>query len=434
MIDFINAIPKSLKIIICAVGLSIALIGFQTPSLAQDIDDEFLEFEFEYNIDDLIELDTLDALDGLNEDEMLDEFEFDIEQGRLEDAINEWIIIADASELNAIRGTGIAIDRVELLQGLGLVIARIQIQGNLSLSQTQTLISRVAPSAEIDLNHIYRPNSDQQDRTQKWFLPRALFPMPEFQTGAGHKIGIIDTKINTKHPALKDLKITSKDFVTRDLSRPTDHGTAIISILGGNGENYKGLLPDAHYFTASVFYTQKKGGRTATTDSLVRAINWMKENDVPIINMSLTGPPNRVLERVIEATINKNTVIVAAIGNAGPNAPPLYPAAYTDVIGVTAVSKSKKIYRLAGRGTHVDFSAPGVRVRHADSKNGFSTSSGTSMAAPFVTATIIVNSSPQGLLPATVFEKLKLTAEDLGAKGFDTTYGNGLVQPTAQID
>lgn len=425
--NFLEFISRLSFALTCMSLLSTSAIVLPNFAWAQDfeeiIEEEFLEdFEIDWEM-----IDTLDALDGLNESDILDDFDVELDKNNMEAAVNEWIIIAEPSDFSAIRSIGISLDRIEPLEGLGLVMARIQTPGNLNLEQTQARITRVAPTAEIDRNHIYRP-SQQATKSTQGQSPSSLVYISGNFTGSGHKIGVIDTAINHDHPVFKSANIVSFDFVRRDVERPMGHGTAILSILAGQSPQYSGLLPDAQYYTASVFYNTKTGNRMATTDALVKAISWMKTNQVSVINMSLTGPPNRILKRAIDAAAKRETIVIAAVGNDGPNAAPLYPAAYTDVIGVTAVSDKKKIYRLAGRGNHVDFSAPGVKVRHAAKNKGYKTSSGTSMAAPFVTAVVVSHLNKDKFDSDLLIKHLIEAAEDLGAKGFDPIYGYGLIQ------
>ena len=119
--------------------------------------------------------------------------------------------------------------------------------------------------------------------------------------------------------------------------------------------------------------------------------------------------------------------IVAAVGNAGPAAPPLFPAAYDGVAAVTAVDGEHQVYRRANRGDHVDFSAPGVDVLAATPGGGYATVSGTSFAAPFVTALIATREATQ-LSGVDVEIELQREAMDLGREGFDPVYGYGLAR------
>ena len=94
-------------------------------------------------------------------------------------------------------------------------------------------------------------------------------------------------------------------------------------------------------------------------DAVAAAFGWMANEHVAVINVSLVGPRNALLERVVKALVSRGHLIVAAVGNDGPAAPPLYPAAYDGVIGVTAVDAKHRVLLEACRGKHVDFAAPG---------------------------------------------------------------------------
>jgi subtilisin family serine protease len=151
---------------------------------------------------------------------------------------------------------------------------------------------------------------------------------------------------------------------------------------------------------------------------------------VRVINLSLAGPPNAVLSRTVaELQDQLEIVLVAAAGNAGPQAEPLYPAAYDGVIAVTAIDRSGEVYRRAGRGAHIDLAAPGVDVWTAASISGGRPKTGTSYAAPFVTAAaVLVLEETPAMIPVEVAETLTAQASNLGPAGWDEVYGYGLLQ------
>jgi len=118
-------------------------------------------------------------------------------------------------------------------------------------------------------------------------------------------------------------------------------------------------------------------------------------------------------------------VLVAAVGNEGPAAPPLYPAAYDGVVGVTAVDNTRALYRWANRGQQVTFAARGVDVTVAHPDGGQVTNSGTSLAAPVVTALLacrLLRLSPEQALQTMIDD-----AEDLGEPGRDPGFGHGFL-------
>ena len=96
----------------------------------------------------------------------------------------------------------------------------------------------------------------------------------------------------------------------------------------------------------------------AGVDDIVRAVDWLHSQGVRVVNISLAGPYNKILDRGLEAAAERGMVIVAAAGNEGAGAPPRYPAAFDYVIAVTAVDADLRVYRRAGAGDHIDFAAP----------------------------------------------------------------------------
>tara|TARA_B100000579_G_C22145004_1_gene538259 strand:- start:196 stop:513 length:318 start_codon:yes stop_codon:yes gene_type:complete len=105
----------------------------------------------------------------------------------------------------------------------------------------------------------------------------------------------------------------------------------------------------------------------------------------------------------------------------------MFPAAYDQVIAVTAVDEQRKAFRLANRGSYVDLAAPGVDVRHLLPGEGYGTSSGTSFAVPFVSTAVAIvkHRFPENNPAQVLFE----SARDLGEPGKDDIYGYGLVSP-----
>jgi minor extracellular protease Epr len=96
---------------------------------------------------------------------------------------------------------------------------------------------------------------------------------------------------------------------------------------------------------------------------------------------------------------------------------------------VTAVDRNGDVYRRAGQGPHVDLAAPGVEVWTAASVKGARGKTGTSFAAPFVTAAVaILMADHKGMTVEQVTQALTGSARDLGTPGRDEVFGAGLVQ------
>ena len=172
--------------------------------------------------------------------------------------------------------------------------------------------------------------------------------------------------------------------------------------------------------------TESNGSMATDTVSLIAALKWMGDNGVKIVNMSIAGPRDDLVREKIEELSGKGMIFVAAAGNEGPLAEPAYPAAYPEVIAVTAVTQDKRNYRYANRGGHIDVAAPGVDIWTAvpGGKEGYH--SGTSFAAPHVTGILAL--LPRDNPAANKNDILDgLPVVDLGTPGRDPVYGRGLL-------
>ncbi|NCO21023.1 MAG: S8 family serine peptidase, partial [Rhodobacterales bacterium] len=248
--------------------------------------------------------------------------------------------------------------------------------------------------------------------------------------GAGARIGLIDTGINPAHETFAAGRLTVlSDATGGQPPSGRQHGTAVAAILIGQPDSRSpGVVPQASVIAIDAFH-KTRGDERSDVFSLVDAMDRLSTQDVDVINMSLSGPPNIVLERMITRLTARGIVIVAAAGNDGPRAKPVFPGAYDPVLTVTAVDRNGAVYRRAGQGPHVDFAAPGVGVWTAASVRGARDKTGTSFAAPFVTAAVaILRSEYPDMTVGKVARTLAATARDLGAPGRDDVFGVGLVQ------
>ena len=207
------------------------------------------------------------------------------------------------------------------------------------------------------------------------------------------------------------------------------HGTAVAALLVGRSDGRTpGLLPNAQLIAVDAFRDAGRAGDLAEAYDLIRALDLLAKRDVSVINLSLAGPGNLLLERTVTLLTDRGVTLVAAVGNDGPRAEPLYPAAYAPVVAVTAIDRSKRPYRRAVRGDHVDLAAPGVSVWTAASVKGARAKSGTSFAAPFVAAAAAILKAANPQMPSSeIAEMLARSAEDLGEPGKDPIFGWGLL-------
>jgi subtilisin family serine protease len=156
----------------------------------------------------------------------------------------------------------------------------------------------------------------------------------------------------------------------------------------------------------------------------VDALAWMAREGVAVVNISLVGPDNPVLARAVQAMIARGHVLVSAVGNDGPAAPPLFPAAYPDVIGVSGVDARDRVLPESGSGDQVDFCASGVVG------SGRNALRGTSFAAPIVARKAAqLLDAPRAGAATQVQQRLIGEARRPGAVGRDPRCGYGLLSP-----
>lgn len=206
--------------------------------------------------------------------------------------------------------------------------------------------------------------------------------------------------------------------------RANDHATAVASLIGGV-DGIRGGLPGARIASADVYGSDPAGGNAT---AIAKALGWMVEQRAPVVAISLVGPPNPLLARIVAAAQARGLMIVAAVGNNGPSSPPGYPASYPGVIAVTGVDVRNRALIEAGRARHLDYAAPGADMMAAGVGGRRFQVRGTSFAAPLVAATIArFYSAPSPGSVQAALARVDALARDLGPRGPDALYGRGLV-------
>jgi subtilisin family serine protease len=248
---------------------------------------------------------------------------------------------------------------------------------------------------------------------------------PDSASGENVRIAVIDTAIDETHPALKDAVAGMFDAMPDIEVTARDHGTSVAGLIAGL-DPLPGMAPGSKIYHARAF----EGGKS-TMDIILAALDWAASQDVRIINMSFVGPKNDFLEAACAAARERDIVLVAAAGNNGPRAPYGYPAAYPDVIAVTATDEKDELMQQANRGPYVFVSAPGVNMV-APVGGGSDLVTGTSFAAAIVTGAIanLIHNQPDRSADW-IEQALSATAKDLGETGRDKDFGFGLLDAAA---
>lgn len=288
------------------------------------------------------------------------------------------LLAIDLSEADAaaIRAAGFTILRDDRVGGSRLTV--LQPRKGLAIAKALAALRLAAPGAAADYNHVFEPAGGP-------LQPNATAPAPAESDSAGVTIGLVDGGV-ASHPALSGARIEQRGFA--GAVQATGHGTAIASLLVGDAAGFRGAARGARLLVADVYGGSAGNG---SAESIARGLDWLGSNGARVVNISLVGPPNLLVARSIAALQARGIIIVAAVGNDGPAAPPLYPASYDRVIAVTAVDARDKVLVEAGRARHVDFAAPGADMAAALQRSGYATVRGTSFAAPLVTARLAMS-------------------------------------------
>ncbi|WP_254912936.1 S8 family serine peptidase [Novosphingobium sp. B 225] len=312
--------------------------------------------------------------------------------------------------VEAAQARGFRVIERQRLESLRREVIRISAPAGMTSRDAREVMRAIDPEAVIDLVHYYGLNL-----TAGAHGKRIKGGAPARRNSGALAVGVIDTAVHP-HPGLGNSRLVA----WRDGNQPgapVAHGTAVASLIAGEG--------NATIYSANIFRGPASRPFTSA-DVIAQALEWTLAQGAPTINMSLAGPRNAILDRLIRDALASGHTIVAAAGNGGPTAPPAYPAAVPGVVAVTAVDKNLRIYRYANRGRYITVAAQGVDVVAANAPGGYARFTGTSFATPHVTGWL-ARCRSSGETAATCSERLRRSARDLGGNGFDETYGFGVI-------
>lgn len=323
--------------------------------------------------------------------------------------------------LDAARAEGFTIVRERRLDALDLDLVTLRVPQGWDTPRALRRLRELDPQAAIDFNHLYLESGTAGPPTAAGPSAAATAaPAPPAQV----RVGLVDAGVETDHPLLRGAAIHAWGCGSRKV--PSAHGTAVASLLVGRGPRFRSAAPDAVLYAADVYCDDPVGG---SIEAVAAALAWLIGERVPVVNISLVGPANRTLEQVVRRATARGVLLVAAVGNDGPAAAPLYPAAYPEVVAVTAVDARGDVLPEACRGPHVAFAAPGAEMAAAGlGRPPYAVMRGTSFAAPLVAGLLAASlREPDAAAAGLAVAALSRQAIDAGAPGRDVVFGHGLV-------
>ncbi|KAB2912185.1 MAG: S8 family serine peptidase [Hyphomicrobiaceae bacterium] len=325
------------------------------------------------------------------------------------------------------------LERVET-QTLPLLDARAVLYRIRSQRSEQRVVAALSSDArvrEVQLNYRYRHQSGPTApglAAQYGHLKVELPGAHRLAQGRNVIVAVIDSSVDLAHPDLQGAVARTFDAVGGQDRSPDFHGTAVAGIIRARGV-LEGVAPQASLLAVRAFQVSQAGKLPETSSwILLRAIEWAVANDAKILNLSFVGPRDPAIQTILRAAAQRRVVAVAAAGNGGPKAPPAFPAAYPEVIAVTAVDERDRLYQYANRGEYVAVAAPGVDILAPVEKGKHSYLSGTSFATAYVSGIIaLLMERDPGLDTNAVVDLIAAGAQDLGPKGRDQEFGAGRI-------
>jgi subtilisin family serine protease len=322
---------------------------------------------------------------------------------------------------------------VPLIDG---AIVRLRFTGNRSVESVLQAVSADPDVQLVQPNYDYRASKEatRAQTAPQYAGEKLRLDEAHLQArGNGVMIAVIDTAIDGAHPELAGAVAGMFDAVGEGPAPPEGHGTGIAGILVAHA-TLKGVAPGAKLLSVRAFRGGGAEPALSTSFRLLKGISWAFASGAKIMNMSFAGPMDRLLERIIKNATAKGAIFVAAAGNNGPEGAPVYPAAYPEVIAVTATDEKDRLYGKANRGDYVFIAAPGVDIVAPALKGRYDLSSGTSMAAAHVSGVVALLLERDGKLDGSGARAiLSRSARKPDPTATDEAFGAGIVDAAGAL-
>lgn len=247
--------------------------------------------------------------------------------------------------------------------------------------------------------------NDPYQNLQHGLAQMQVFAAQQWATGKSVKVAVIDTGLDTSHPDLHGRIVGIRNFIDRD-SRAFDadiHGTAmagVIAATSNNGIGLVGVAPEAEILGLKACRQTDSNDRGARCSSftLAKAVNFAIDQAVDVINLSLGGPPDPLLERLVKKALDLNIVVVGAVT---PDWPGGFPAGVSGVIPVT--NRNSQAGSLL---------APGTQVLSAKPSRDYDFYSGSSLSTAHVSGLAALIRQRKPHLSASLVKELIVTTAE----------------------
>jgi hypothetical protein len=350
--------------------------------------------------------------------------------------LREWLVFSQSlqqaeTQRRALLKWQVKIIRRTHLKNIGRVISVFRIPDTIDISELSQSLKTEFPDWTQEANQRFLPLSnhtaDNDDPVKNWGQ-KTLGISKKISSNCSKKIVIamLDSGVNTQLAAFSAADIHYKNLAAttpenNGIDGSFRHGTGVAAILLGQ-QQVNGMLPNATLHALNIFSTDSDAGLHTRSDWIFSALNEVAgiRPAVQIVNLSFGGSYSAEMDSIFQS-LNKRMLFVAAAGNSGDNNIQ-FPAAYDNVIAVGAINSELEKSATSSYGKNLDLVAPGEDIWTIDENGNGYFASGTSFAAPFVTAILALSN------PAPAKNNLPAQIKDLGEAGHDLYYGAGLPQ------
>jgi subtilisin family serine protease len=255
------------------------------------------------------------------------------------------------------------------------------------------------------------------------------------RTGKGIKIAIVDTGVAADHPGLRGRIAASENFVDGgQVSFGRDrHGTAVAGVIAARDGDYAGMAPDAEVLALKAcWYPEAESGKALCSSwTLAKAVDYAIRSGARVLNMSLGGPPDALLSRLLNRALERGTIVVAAAADGGA---PGFPASLPMVIAVFSCGTGGQAEVPGWTSARFAIAAPGIDILTTVPLTGYDFVSGSSLAAAHVTGVVaLLLEEDANLRPAQALELLRATSRPLAVASASTPQTAGLVDACAAL-
>ncbi|MEX2012843.1 MAG: S8 family peptidase [Candidatus Levyibacteriota bacterium] len=234
-------------------------------------------------------------------------------------------------------------------------------------------------------------------------------------------IAIIDTGVDGTHTDLSGLVLEGYNTIDENTNTSDDHGhgTHVAGVASAQTDNANGIASISYQSSILPVKVLKSDG-TGTYDDLSEGIIYAADKGARLVNLSLGGSSDSTtLKRAVEYAQARGSILVAAAGNNGNDAP-VYPAAYSGVLAVSASDQNDNLASFSSYGNNIFVSSPGVSITSSVPGNSYNKYSGTSMSAPHLAGLLVLAlSAKPSLSNSELIDQVKNNAEKVGSYTYD---------------